>query len=294
MRVARLASNHGRTLLVLAGLVFFAGTVTAQTIDPELRPDWQRALAAQPDSIGNQVKGRANGYTPLQAQRSERPRETSSAPRRDASNARTVGSALSRASNALNTPATSSIQPGTTLTQILHTSQVSLTSSAGTNEEFVDRTGDLIADERTTFDSAGGSFDVAVGHSGARYEVYSATLNNVLVGVLVVALDTNGDYRIDSSTTYNLRTDFDLRSAAAIVSGTSKAGREFVIISSSGYYNSANPNDPNNEPSPGVILLVRDPATGGFDNSRTRQLVQVGDNKLYNANALALLPNTIC
>ena len=36
---------------------------------------------------------------------------------------------------------------------------------------------------------------------------------------------------------------------------------------------------------------MRDPATGGFDNSRTRQLVQVGDNKLYNANALALLPN---
>src|SRR6185503_6328026 len=117
------------------------------------------------------------------------------------------------------------------------------------------------------------------------------TLNSTLVGVLVVALDTNGDYRIDSSTTYNLRTDFDLRSAAAVVSGTSKTGREFVIISSSGYYNSANPNDPNNEPSPGVILLVRDPATGGFDNSRTRQLVQVGDNKLYNANSLALLPN---
>jgi hypothetical protein len=40
-----------------------------------------------------------------------------------------------------------------------------------------------------------------------------------------------------------------------------------------------------------VILLVRDPATGGFDNSRTRALVTVGDNKLYNANALALLPN---
>jgi hypothetical protein len=71
----------------------------------------------------------------------------------------------------------------------------------------------------------------------------------------------------------------------------SKAGREFVIISSSGYYNSSDPNDPNNEPSPGVILLVRDPATGGFDNSRTRRLVQVGDNQLYNANALALLPN---
>ncbi|HKB66110.1 MAG TPA: DUF4214 domain-containing protein [Pyrinomonadaceae bacterium] len=294
MRVAKLASNHiKRVLLLVAGLgvVLFAGSVTAQTIDPDLRPDLQRALAAQPDSFGGQAKGRANGYTPAQSQRSERPRETSSAPRRDASNARSVGSALSRPSNALNIPATTSIQPGTPLTQILHTSQVSLTSSAGTDEQFVDRNGDLVADERTTFDSAGGSFDIAVGRSGARYEVYSATLNNTLVGVLIVALDTNGDYHIDSSTTYNLRTDFALRSAAAVVSGTSKAGREFVIISSSGYYNSANPNDPNNEPSPGVILLVRDPATGGFDNSRTRQLVQVGDNKLYNANALALLPN---
>ncbi len=294
MRVVRLTSSHNRRApLLVAGLavVLFAGTVTAQTIDPELRPDWQRALAAQPDSVGSEVKGRANGYTPSQARRSERPRETLTAPRRDASNARSSGSALSRVSNALNIPATSSIQPGTPLTQILHTSQVSLVSSAGTDEQFVDRNGDLIADERTTFDSAGGSFDIAVGRSGARYEVYSATLNSTLVGVLIVALDTNGDYHMDSSTTYNLRTDFALRSAAAVVSGTSKAGREFVIISSSGYYNSANPNDPNNEPSPGVILLVRDPATGGFDNSRTRELVQVGDNKLYNANALALLPN---
>ena len=294
MRVARLASNHNRRALLLVaglGIVLFAGTVTAQTIDPELRPDLQRALAAQPDSFASQAKGRANGYAPAQARRSERPRETSSTPRRDASNARSEGSALSRPSNALNIPATSSIQTGTTLTQILHTSQVSLISSAGTDEQFVDRNGDLVADERTTFDSAGGSFDIAVGRSGVRYEVYSATLNNTLIGVLIVALDTNGDYRIDSSTTYNLRTDFSLRSAAAVVSGTSKAGREFVIISSSGYYNSDNPNDPNNEPSPGVIMLVRDPATGGFDNSRTRQLVQVGDNKLYNANALALLPN---
>jgi hypothetical protein len=294
MRVAKLTSNYIKQVLLLAagfGIVLFAGPVAAQTIDPNLRPDWQRVLAAQPDSFGSEAKGRANGYTPSQLRRSERPRETSSQPRRDASNPRSVGSALSRPSNALNIPATTSIQPGTPLTQILHTSQVSLTSSAGTDEQFVDRNGDLVADERTTFDSAGGSFDIAVGRSGARYEVYSATLNNTLVGVLIVALDTNGDYHIDSSTTYNLRTDFALRSAAAVVSGTSKAGREFVVISSSGYYNSANPNDPNNEPSPGVILLVRDPATGGFDNSRTRQLVQVGDNKLYNANALALLPN---
>jgi hypothetical protein len=272
-------------------MVSFAGAVSAQTIDPDLRPDLQRALTTRPENVGDQTKGRANGYTPAQAPRSERPAETSSAPRRDASSARTAGSSLSRPSSALNIPATSSIQAGTPLTQILHTSQVSLISSAGTDEQFVDRNGDLIADERTTFDSAGGSFDIAVGRSGARYEVYSATLNSTLVGVLVVALDTNGDYRIDSSTTYNLRTDFALRSAAAVVAGTSKAGREFVIISSSGYYNSANPNDPNNEPSPGVILLVRDPATGGFDNSGTRTLVTVGDNKLYNANALALLPN---
>jgi hypothetical protein len=88
-----------------------------------------------------------------------------------------------------------------------------------------------------------------------------------------------------------LELDFGLPSAVAVVTGTSKSGREFVIVSSSGYYNSANPNDPNNEPSPGVVLLVRDPNTGGFDNSRSRSLVTVGDNRLYNANALALLPN---
>jgi hypothetical protein len=294
MKGAKVISHHIKqalSLVAVLGTISLAGEVGAQTINPDLRPDLQRALAAQPDSFGSQAKGRPNSYAPAQGRRGERPAETSSAPRRDASNARTLSSSLSRPSNALNLPATSSIQAGTPLTQILHTSQVSLISSAGTDEQFVDRNGDLIADERATFDSAGGSFDIAVGRSGARYEVYSATLNSALVGVLVVALDTNGDYRIDSSTTYNLRTDFDLRSAAAVASGTSKAGREFVVISSSGYYNSANPNDPNNEPSPGVILLVRDPATGGFDNSRTRTLVTVGDNNLYNANALALLPN---
>jgi hypothetical protein len=219
--------------------------------------------------------------------------ETSNAAVRQPSTLRSDVSAplAAHASASVNAAATTPIHPGTPLTQLLHTSQLSLTSTAGTDEQFVDRNGDLIADERTTFDSAGGSFDIAVGRSGARYEVYSATLNNTLVGVLVVALDTNGDYHIDSSTTYNLRTDFSLPSAAAIVSGVSKAGREFVIVSSSGYYNSTNPNDPNNELSPGVILLVRDPATGGFDNSRSRALVTVGDNKLFNANALALLPN---
>jgi hypothetical protein len=211
--------------------------------------------------------------------------------RRDKSSAEPLNIRAARPSLSLDAVTTTSIQVGTPLTQLLHTSQLSLTSSAGSDEQFVDRNGDLVADERTAFDSAGGSFDIAVGRSGARYEVYSATLNNALVGVLVVGRDTNGDYRSDSSQTYNLRTDFSLPSAAAVVTGVSSAGREFVIVSSSGYYNSSDPNDPNNEASPGVILLVRDPATGGFDNTRSRQLVKVGDNQLYNANALALMPN---
>ena len=126
---------------------------------------------------------------------------------------------------------------------------------------------------------------------GSRYEVFSATSNNNHVGVLVVALDTNGDYQIDSSTTFNLRTNFNFRSAAAVVTGTSRAGREFVIISSSGYFNELDPNDPNNEPSPGIVLLVRNTSGGGFDDSRTRELVRVGDDRLFNANGLALLPN---
>jgi hypothetical protein len=289
MKVMGLFSHQ----LLTAGLamMFFVCAVNAQTIDPDLRPDLQRALAAQPESFAGQTKGqqtgRANGYLPARAAREKR--TAADTGKRNGSIA--GNAAPAQPSRSLNIPAVSPIQPGTPLTQILHTSQVSLTSPGGTGEQFVDRGGDLIADERTTFDSAGGSFDIAVGQSGVRYEVYSATLNNTLVGVLVVAVDTNGDYHIDSSTTYNLRTDFALRSAAAVVSGVSKAGREFVVISSSGYYNSSDPNDPNNEPSPGVILLVRDPATGGFDNSRTRTLVTVGDNTLYNANALALLPN---
>ncbi|HJU56914.1 MAG TPA: hypothetical protein VJ715_20175, partial [Pyrinomonadaceae bacterium] len=91
--------------------------------------------------------------------------------------------------------------------------------------------------------------------------------------------------------TYDLERDFGLPSAVAVVTGTSRAGREFVIVSSSGYYNFDNSSDPDNEPSAGVVLLVRDASTGGFDNSRSRSLIRVGSNELNNANALALLPN---
>ncbi len=280
--------RHALLVAVLMAFAFLvSGAICAQTINPELRPDLRRALAAQPQIGVNKPTARPNGYVPA------RPDELETRPG-SLSRARAEGSSslsISHPSAVLNVGATSPIRLGTALTQILHTSQLSLSSSAGTDEQFVDRNGDLIADDRTTFDSAGGSFDLAVGQSGARYEVFSATLNNSLVGVLVVALDTNGDYRLDSSTTFNLRTDFALRSAAAVVTSTSKAGREFVIVCSSGYFNEANPNDPNNEPSPGVILLVRDPSTGGFDVGRSRELVRVGDNRLFNANALALLPN---
>jgi hypothetical protein len=292
MKVIRFLVYHIQSVALLvpsivAGSFLLAGTVRAQTINPDLRPDLNRALATRQDSFGSR-QGRKGGYVPARADSVNAIRaESSPSTRSDSASSPSV----SRPGSAANIPATASILAGTPLTQILHTSQLSLTSSAGTDEQFVDRNGDLIADERTTFDSSGGSFDIAVGRSGPRYEVYSATLNNTLVGVLVVALDTNGDYRIDTSSTFNLRTDFGLRSAAAVVTGTSKAGREFVIVSSSGYYNSSDPNDPNNEPSPGIILLVRDPNTGGFDNSRSRELVRVGDNRIYNANALALLPN---
>ena len=260
----------------------------AQTLEPELRPDLKRALSAR--QRGFDTRGRKGGYVPAQTERALVTR--SQARGRDSSSDSFSSTSAARISSTnVTSPATGSISAGTPLTRILHTSQLSLTSSAGTDEQFVDRNNDLMADERTTFDSAGGSFDIAVGQSGARYEVYSATLSSTLVGVLEVALDTNGDYRVDTSSTYNLQRDFGLPSAAAVVTGTSKSGREFVIVSSSGYYNSSNPNDPNNEPSPGVVLLVRDPNTGGFDNSRSLELVHLGDNRLYNANALSLLPN---
>ncbi len=291
MKVGNLTITQFLVVTWLAGCTLLCvSTVSGQTISPDLKPDVVRVRSARQEGRAGS-KGRTNGYVSVGAERANALRYSSGS-RASAS----AMVAVARPSGSLhqtgevNTPEANPILPGTPLFQVLHTSQLSLISSAGTNEQFVDRSGNLVADERTTFDSTGGSFDIAVGRTRARYEVYSATLNNQAVGVIVVALDTNGNYQSDSSSTFNLRTDFGLRSAAAVVTGTSKAGREFVIVSSSGYYNSANPNDPNNEPSPGVVLLVRDNA-GGFDSALSRTLVTVGDNRLYNANALALLPN---
>jgi hypothetical protein len=276
--------------VLTVGAYLFAVASSAQTATAEqIKPDIRRVtLATGQRSLDSQ--GRTGGYVP---QREMGKREIRSPL---ANNSRAVH-ATSGATKRMDQQGpgeaapTALIAPGTALHRVLHTSQLSLISAAGSDEELVDTNNNLIADQRQRFDNAGGSFDIAVGQSGARYEVYSGTFQGANVGVLVLALDTNGDFVSDTSSTFDLHRDFSLPSAAAVVTGTSKAGREFVVVCSSGYYNSANPNDPNNEPSPGVVLLVRDPTTGGFDNSRSRTLVAVGDNKLYNANALALLPN---
>ncbi|MDT4955940.1 MAG: hypothetical protein QOJ02_4078 [Acidobacteriota bacterium] len=272
-------------------------------VEGELRPDVQRALASRiRESV---IEKRKDGYAAMQSkvslpQRSPHAVKTNeeASTQRRRPPARLVNRKAITSDVRSDAATYPRILSGTPLSWILHTSQLSLTSSAGTNEQYLDATGDLVADERTTFDNnsgslnkGGGSFDIAVGRSGARYEVFSATLDNRRIGALLVGLDTNGDYVRDSSTTFDLERDFGLPSAASVVSGTSRAGREFVIVSSSGYYNFDNPSDSNNEPSAGVVLLVRDAATSGFDSSRSRSIIRVGSNELNNANALTLLPN---
>ncbi len=262
--------------IVLLSAYVFALGANGQTLHSGLKPDFNRVRSLRPQVGG----GRKEGYRPAKIGSETRTRDRLSG---------ITKATVNRAD--LSLAATAAILPGTHLSRILLTSQFDLNSAAGTAEQFVDRDLDLRADERTTFDFAGGSFDSAVGASGARYEVYSATRSQTPVGVLVVALDTNGDYRSDSSSTFDLERDFSLPSAAAVVSGVSRSGQEFVIVCSSGYFNPDDPSDPRNEASPGVVLLVRDDSPTGFDNSLSRGLVRVGDNQLFNANGLALLPD---
>jgi len=281
MRVVRLVIFLVAIIVALTVSAYLSAVVGgAQIINPDLRPDVTRALESR--QLTSTASGRKGGYQASRLAKQRRPRTATA----DSESPR-----VARAVTSPNIPATTPITPGTSLSRVLHTAQISLTTEAGTNEQFVDRNADLIADERTTFDSVGGSFDIAVGRSGTRYEVYSATLQNRLLGVLVVALDTNGDYVVNQSETFDLERDFDLPSAAAVVAGVDRDGREFIVVSSSGYFNEQDPSDPNNEPSPGVLLLVRDPINGAFDESRSRALVSVGDNRLFNANGLALMPN---
>jgi uncharacterized protein (TIGR03437 family) len=296
--------------LVLA-LVFvaylWACIASAQSlVDENLKPDVEGARSARPRDAS--IKKRPGGYDSqidMRATGTRPPFRLST----EASGARTPARAASLKTangshgNEIENAAeiiSGGIGAGTPLSRVLHTSQLSINTNAGSNEGFFDRTLDLVADERTTFDSSGGSFDLAVGRTGARYEVYSAiddrgtftASDDLPTGVLVVALDTNGDYVRDQASTFNLRRDFQLPSLVAVVSGTSRAGQEFVIVSSSGYYNFDNPNDPRNEPTAGIVLLLRDPnGGGGFDASRSRELVRAGSGQLNNANALALLPD---
>jgi uncharacterized protein (TIGR03437 family) len=288
-------------------------TGRAQTpSEKNFKPDLRRALASHPSA--SVTPSRPGAYL-SQRRRTDaatlsRPRKTDAdaqrrRPARPAplklkgDEAERAQASVSIPSQAPALPPTALVASGTPLSRVLHVSQLSLVSSDGTHEEFVDRTGDLIADDRTTFDARGGSYDIAVGRTGARYEAFTAiddrgtttTNDDVSTGVLVVALDTNSDYVRDISSTFDLGRDYGLPSAVSVVAGTSRAGREFVVVSSSGFFNSQDPHDPFNEPSPGVVLLVRDPSTGGFDASRSRALVSVGDNRLFNANALTLLPN---
>jgi uncharacterized protein (TIGR03437 family) len=271
------------------------------------RPDRRRALASRvrpgatptrPDAYTSKLRraDRQTGARPLNRNTASSRRPPARVERPARSVEKDRASSSTRTARATHSAA---IEPGTPLSRVLHVSQLSLVSADGTHEEFVDRDGDLRADDRATFDAGGGSYDIAVGRTGARYEAFTAiddrgtsnTSDDVATGVLVLALDTNGDYVRDTSSTYDLGRDFGLPSAVAVVAGTSKAGREFVVVSSSGYYNDENPNDPANEESPGVVLLVRDPLTGGFDSSRSRALVSVGSDRLFNANGLALLPD---
>ncbi len=301
-------------LLVVAltlGAYLFAVASSAQTrSERDFKPDVRGAERQRPRIVQTP---RPNGYAPRRSHNAlaVRPRVKTDAAqsvrRRPARVVRKDAAQTSAATNEAATPLPARIRAGTSLSRVLHTSQLSLSSSAGTNEQYVDRNFDLTADERTTFDTnngtangGGGSFDIAVGRSGTRYEVFTSINNNGTsgnpnddypVGVLVVANDTNGDYVRDVSAAYDLELDHRLPSAVAAVSGTSNARREFVVVSSSGYYNFDNPNDPDNEPSPGVLLLVRDANAGGFDLLRSRVLINVGSNQLNNANALALLPN---
>jgi uncharacterized protein (TIGR03437 family) len=292
-------------LSVALSVSAFAQPASAQqNTTRSLRPDVRRALSSRTTAPRTDA-ARKDAYKPYSGKRALplRPRAQATAQ----SNARRPAPARIKArktgATAAEATAAAAVLPritaGTPLSRVLHTAQLSNVSAAGSDEALADQNNDLEADQRTTFDARGGSFDNAVGRSGARYEVYTAiddrgtsnTSDDIPVGVLVSALDTNGDFIRDSSTAFDLERDFDLPSAVSVVSGTSRAGREFVVVSSSGYYNFDDPGDPDNEVSAGVVLLVRDPATGGFDVTRSRSLVSAGSNQLNNANALALLPN---
>jgi uncharacterized protein (TIGR03437 family) len=316
MSYARLGLRFVVLIIALTlGAYLFAFITSAQTsASKHFRPDLRRALNGRTRDTKAPLSARPGGHVPQRGEvfaERARPRANSL----DAGNARdgrrpVAKTALRPAAVSHNAPAagdaasaaiTAPIRQGTSPGRILHTSQLSTISSAGSLEQFADAGLDLEADERATFDACGGAFDVAVGISGTRYQVYSAlddrgTLNpndDRSIGVLGLGFDSNLDFRRDStcasfaSPTHDLYSSFGLPSAASVVAGASRQGREFVVVSSSGYYNYGDPEDPGNEPTAGVVLVTFN-SFGGIDFSRV--LVAPGSGRINNANALALLP----
>src|SRR5215213_5542349 len=131
------------------------------------RPDRGRALAAR--THAGVTPTRPDAYTP-QRKRTDKQTRTRPLNQNAASGRRkTVRHApLTRSverdkagasSQSARLNPSAAIAPGTPLSRVLHVSQLSLVSADGTHEEFVDRDGDLRADDRATFDARGGSYD---------------------------------------------------------------------------------------------------------------------------------------
>ena len=134
------------------------------TSEKSFRPDTPRALSSRQPLTD--APARAGAYLPQHGGKRDatlaRARTiTEGARRRAPARPAPVPRTLDKTARtqALARTAAGAVAPGTPLSRVLHVSQLSLVSSAGTDEEFVDRGGDLIADERTTFDAAGGSYD---------------------------------------------------------------------------------------------------------------------------------------
>src|SRR5205085_6519989 len=151
LRLCALICALALTAYLLACLVH-AQEPAARNFQPDLR----RALAAHAPTDKDQPT-RADGYAPQ--------RDVSALKRRptrdmDASNAthkparrparQTVNEAPSASDDAGDgsTPAliNTRIAPGTPLRRVLHTAQLSTTSPAGTDEQYADASGDLVAD----------------------------------------------------------------------------------------------------------------------------------------------------
>ena len=160
------------------GAYLFAVASSAQTTtELKLRPDTRRIAFAARQSVLDS-HGRKGSYVPTRATgrmeiRSPQASASHSVPA--ASITRRTADSTARGEAIVSTP----IVPGTALHRILHVSELSLTSSAGSDEELFDSNGNLIEDQRKTFDTDGGSTDLAVGQSGIRYVVFPGTLQGV-------------------------------------------------------------------------------------------------------------------